>query len=145
MRDPYASLARAAMAEYGMFAKQRQALDAQIAKATDPQEREALQLRKEIEACDYMAITDKRIARLGEVLNGHETQDIKQQRDRASAYEEKAEGLREDYRELRQQQAEKTEPMSPEEQEQEWVKHRQQEWADTRAQEQIPNEQDRDR
>jgi hypothetical protein len=134
MRDPYGSLARASMAEYGAFAKQQQSLDIQIANAADPEQRQALEMRKEIEVCDYMAITDRRIARMDEVLAGHETEYVKQTRDRADDYAERAKHLREEYRELKQQQHERSEDKSPEELDKERIEQRQEAWEEQREQ-----------
>ena len=71
--DPYGSLARAAMAEHAAFRGDRERLDKQIAQATDPGVRQALELRKEIEKADYMAMTSDRIARQSYVITGNKT------------------------------------------------------------------------
>ena len=63
LRDPYASLAKSAMAEYAAFRRDREAYDRQIAKTADPIERQALDLRKRIEGADYLAMTGDRIAK----------------------------------------------------------------------------------
>ena len=70
VKDPYGSLGRAAMAEYGAFVRDREQLTQQIAKEQDADARKALELRKEIEANDYMAITSRRIAGQSEVITG---------------------------------------------------------------------------
>jgi hypothetical protein len=132
MRDPYGSLARASMAEYGAFAKQQQSLDIQIANATDPEQRQALEIRKEIEVCDYMTITDRRIARMDEVLAGQETEYVKQIRCRADGFEERAKDLHEEYRELKQQQHERHEDKSPDELDKERIEQRQEAWEQQR-------------
>ena len=61
-RYTYSSLARAAMTEYLPFAKQQAELSKQIAAATIPDERRALELRRDIEGCEYMVITSTRLA-----------------------------------------------------------------------------------
>ena len=69
IRDPYASLAKSAMAEYAAFRRDREAYDQQIAKSADPQERQRLDLRKRIEGADYLALTGDRIAAQSEILS----------------------------------------------------------------------------
>jgi hypothetical protein len=135
MRDPYGSMARAAMAEYGAFSKQQQSLDMQIANETDPDTRRALEMRKEIETCEYIAITDRRIARMDETLAGRETDYVKQHRDRADGMDERTQALREEYRELRQQQHERYEEKDPEQMEQERIEQRQEAWEQQREKE----------
>lgn len=101
MRDPYESLARSAMAEYGAFLRDRENLDRQIAKATDPVEREKLQIRKEIEAAEYMAITSERIAGQSEIIVGKmNSPEAIKERARARAFTEEAQKLRSAYVEL---------------------------------------------
>ena len=63
VRDPYASLARAAMAEYGAFIQDREKLTQQIAAEKDTEARHMLKLRKDIEYHDYITLTSDRIAR----------------------------------------------------------------------------------
>jgi hypothetical protein len=93
--DPYGSLGRAAMSEYGKFMKQQEALTQQIAAATDPAERRSLELRKEIEGADYMAITSTRLAGMSRVVTGNLNSD-QAQRDEAAAklYQARATELR---------------------------------------------------
>lgn len=101
VRDPYESLARSAMAEYGAFLKDRENLDCQIAKASDPVERKRLELRKEIEAAEYMAITSERIAGQSEIIVGKmNSPEAIKERARAKAFTEQAQALRREYREL---------------------------------------------
>lgn len=101
MKDPYGSLARAAMGEYGAFLRDREALDRKIARANDPKEREALELQKRIEAAEYMAITSNRIAIQSEIIVGrNNTEEAKRQRARAAEYQKEATELRGRFREL---------------------------------------------
>src|ERR1022692_610811 len=72
IRSPYASLAKAAMAEYAAFRRDREALDQRIAKTADPQERQALDLRKRIEGAEYLALTSDRIAQQSWVITRSE-------------------------------------------------------------------------
>ncbi len=99
--DPYRSLARAAMAEYGDFIRDREQLTQQIAKEQDPEARQALELRKQIEASDYMAITSHRIAGQSEVITGRrDSEEAVRFRERATEYEAQSKELRQEYRDL---------------------------------------------
>ena len=101
VKDPYSSLARAAMAEYGAFIRDRGQLTQQIAKEQDAEARKALELRKEIEANDYMAITSRRIAGQSEVITGRrDSEEALRFRERATDYEAQSKELRQEYRDL---------------------------------------------
>ena len=50
------------------------AYDRQIAKTADPQERQALDLRKRIEGAEYLALTGDRIAQQSEIITGRREQ-----------------------------------------------------------------------
>ena len=100
-KDPYGSLARSAMGEYGAFLRDREALDRQIAQAKDPTSRQALELRKKIEAAEYMAITSNRIAAQSEIIVGRRnTEEAVRQRARAAEFQKEAQELRGQFREL---------------------------------------------
>ena len=120
IRDPYGSLARSAMAEYGSFMRERQNLDRQIATTDDPQKRQALELRKQIEAAEYMEITSNRIANQSEIIVGERnTPEAKKQRQEAARFREEAKSLRMEYREVQaargdeKADASKLKPMPP--------------------------------
>jgi hypothetical protein len=99
IRDPYASLARASMAEYASFRRDREELSRQIAAETDPDKRRTLELRQEIELCDYMTITSHRIAGQSEVIVGRSnTEEAVRQRAQAKTYQERGRQLRAQYR-----------------------------------------------
>jgi hypothetical protein len=101
VRDPYASLARSAMAEYGAFLRDRENIERQIARTANPEARQALELRKRIEAAEYMAITSNRIATQSEIIVGRrDTDEAKNQRARAAEFMKEAQELRGQYREL---------------------------------------------
>ena len=101
VKDPYSSLARAAMAEYGAFIRDREQLTREIAGAQDAEARQALELRKEIEANDYMAITSRRIAGQSEVITGRrDSEEAVRFRERATDYEAQSKELRQEYRDL---------------------------------------------
>jgi hypothetical protein len=106
MRDPYASLAKAAMAEYAAFRRDREAYDRQIAKTADPLERQTLDLRKRIEGAEYLAMTGDRIAVQSEIITGRLNSDeAKIQRARATDYRVQAQDLRQQLRDLRRERA----------------------------------------
>lgn len=120
--DPYESLAKVALAEHAAFRTEQQTLAGGIAKATDPKERELLQTRKLIEAYDYLMITGERIAKMselvsGELVNGRlvskesirmreqiDGKDIRNDKGEKTGFEDgykqKAQKLRQHYREL---------------------------------------------
>ena len=100
IRDPYGSLARASMTEYASFRRDREELNRQIAAESDPAKRKTLELRQEIERCDYMSITSHRIAGQSEIIVGRSnTEEAVRQREQAREYEERARELRAQYRE----------------------------------------------
>ena len=68
IRDPYRSLANAAMAEYGSFYRQQDALRKDAAAEQDPDKRRLIELRREIEGHDYMAITSDRLAGISRAI-----------------------------------------------------------------------------
>ena len=95
IRDPYNSLARAAMNEYGRFMKQQEALTKQIAEAKTPEDRRSLELRKEIEGCEYMVITSNRLAKMGRVIVGDmKSEQASRDETTAKFYQERASELR---------------------------------------------------
>ena len=111
MRDPYESLARAAMAEYGAFLRERSKLDAEIAKTNDPLERRRMELRRDVEAAEYMAITSERIAGQSEIIVGKmNSPEAVKERARAKAFKAEAEKLREEYRKVGIEQERGVEP-----------------------------------
>jgi len=88
MRDPYGSLARAAMAEHGAFKRQQEDLRKEIAATKDPQEREALQHRQRIEGFEYMAITSQRIAGISDAVSGKDSTQGTADRERAEFWKQ---------------------------------------------------------
>ena len=71
VRDPYGSLSRAAMQEYAMFHRRQEQMREEIAKEKDPGKRREIELKREIEGCEYMAITSDRLAGMNEVIVGY--------------------------------------------------------------------------
>ncbi len=104
-RDPYGSLAAAAMAEYGAFARQQQELKFKAHAEQDPQQKRIIELQAKIEGADYMAITHRRLGGMGDVIAGQE-HSAQGERDRAAAaiWKEHATTWREERAELMRQQ-----------------------------------------
>jgi hypothetical protein len=71
VRDPYGSLSRAAMQEYAMFHRRQEQMRDEFAKEKDPGKRREIELKREIEGCEYMAITSDRLAGMTEVIVGY--------------------------------------------------------------------------
>jgi hypothetical protein len=69
--DPYASLASAAIAEHAAFRSDRERLDKQIDQAANPEVRRSLEVRRDIEKADYIALTSDRIAQQSFVITGN--------------------------------------------------------------------------
>ena len=93
---PYKSLAAAALAEHARFAEQQEELRQRAAAEQDPEARRLLDLRREIEAADYMALTSNRLAAMGRVITGRDdSPEATRDQERARAYTEQAAELRE--------------------------------------------------
>jgi hypothetical protein len=106
IRDPYASLAKTAIAEHAAFRRDREAYDQQIARTADPQERQALDLRKRIEGAEYLAMTGDRIAQQSVIITGRRDSDEAVKfRKRATDHRIEAQDLRQQLRELQQENA----------------------------------------
>jgi hypothetical protein len=103
--DPYASLARSAMAEHASFFSDRERLDKQIAQASNPEVRRALEVRKDIEKADYIALTSDRIAQQSDVITGN-----KGHGSEFDKFTKQAEYNRQHATELRQQWRDLTQP-----------------------------------
>jgi hypothetical protein len=101
VRDPYGSLARAAMGEYGALIREREQLQAQLAKEPDPEKRQLIELRQDIQAADYMALTSRRSAAQNVTITGNrDNEDALRLLERAAGYEARSEVLRQEYRDL---------------------------------------------
>ena len=115
-RDPYETLARSAMAEYGAFLQDRENLDRQIAQTEDPAKRRRLEMRKEIESLEYMSVTSNRIAAQSEIIVGKmNSPEAIKERERAKAFQERATALRKEYRQMPRGRAQERAASGPEE------------------------------
>jgi hypothetical protein len=113
--NPYESLARSAMAEYGAFLQDRENLDRQIAQTEDPAKRRRLEMRKEIESLEYMSVTSNRIASQSEIIVGKmNSPEAIKERDRAKAYQDQASALRKEYRQMSREGAQERAEAAPE-------------------------------
>jgi hypothetical protein len=97
IRDPYGSLARAAMQEYAMFHRRQEQLRDESAKEKDPEQRRIVDLKRQIEGHEYMAITSDRLAGMSAVIAGRgDAPQAVLDRERAQTYQERARELREE-------------------------------------------------
>lgn len=94
IRDPFGSLARAAMAEYQAFNKQQQDLKQQISREQNPETKRMLELRREIEANDYMAITHERLAGISRAITRGDNEIARLDDEEASRYRARSMELR---------------------------------------------------
>jgi hypothetical protein len=95
IRDPYASLARSAMSEYAMFHRNQEKLRDELAKERDPDKKRVIELRRNIEACDYMALTSERLAGISVAIVGRNDAPLAViDRERAANYRVQATALR---------------------------------------------------
>jgi hypothetical protein len=99
--SPYASLARAAMAEYGSFLREREQFNRQIAEAKDGESRRLLELQRDIQFADYISIGSERIAFQSTIISGRrDTEEEVKFRERAKEYQTQSQTLRREFREL---------------------------------------------
>jgi len=104
--DPYASLASAAIAEHASFRSDRERLDKQIDQAANPEVRRALEIRKDIEKADYVALTSDRIAQQSFVITGNKgpNSEFDKFSKQAEYNRQQATEMRQQWRDLTQQQ-----------------------------------------
>lgn len=93
----YQTLADAALAEGAAFKKEQEGLRKEAAAEKDPEKRALIDLRRQIEAHEYMAITSQRLAGISATLAGREDNPIAQRdREQAAAHQARARELREE-------------------------------------------------
>ena len=91
----YQTLANAALAEGAAFKKEQEALRKEAAAEKDPEKRALIDLRRQIEAHEYMALTSQRLAGISATLAGREDNPIAQRdREQAAAHQARAKELR---------------------------------------------------
>jgi len=97
VRDPYGSLSRAAMQEYAMFNRRQEEMRLEMAQEKDPEKRRLVELKRDIEGFDYMAITEDRLGGMSASIAGREgAPRAVLSWARAEAYQERARELREE-------------------------------------------------
>jgi hypothetical protein len=97
IKDPYTSLAETAAAEGAAFAAEQQELRRQAALEQDPHKRHEIDLRRQVEACEYMSFTSTRLAGICADLGGGKNAPLaKLDRERAATWENMATQLREE-------------------------------------------------
>lgn len=95
--NPYQTLANASLAEGAAFKKEQETLRKEAAAEGDPEKRALIELRRQIEAHEYMAATSKRLAGISAVLAGRESNPISEgDREAAKLHSERAKALREE-------------------------------------------------
>jgi hypothetical protein len=103
MRDPDSSMAAAARAEGAQFRKEQETLRQAEARESDPAKRELLQLRRHIEASEYMALTSERMEGVSKFLSGRPGSESEEYyKAEAGKYREIAAAEREKMSELRE-------------------------------------------
>ena len=103
IRDPYRSLAMAALAEHSSFHKQQDALRREAAAENDPEKRRLIELRREIEGHEYMAITSERLAGIGRAITMGDNADARRDDERARQHTALANEKREQRAELQRE------------------------------------------
>src|SRR5260221_12866867 len=89
------------MAEYGAFHREQDRLKRDAAREADPEKRQLIELQREIEAAEYMAITSQRLAGIGRVVAGRDdSPQVQQDEARHEEFAVRGRELREQYREL---------------------------------------------
>jgi hypothetical protein len=97
IKDPYSSLAEAAMAEGAAFKAEQENLRKQAAAEKDAEKRQEIELRRKIEAHEYMSITSTRLAGICATIAGREDAPLAVlDRERAAANDAQAVQLRDE-------------------------------------------------
>ncbi|MBL6612414.1 MAG: hypothetical protein ISS15_21170 [Alphaproteobacteria bacterium] len=98
-KDPQRTIGRAATQEYIGFAEDIKDLNNRIGTEQDVVKRLALEDEKQIVAAEYLALTNSRIAHNAEVIWGSEfAAEAEAYRERAAVFSDRAEQLRENYK-----------------------------------------------
>ena len=103
MRDPDSSMASAARAEGAMFREEQEELRKAKSRESDPAKREIIQLRRHVEASEYMASTSERLAGISKFISGRPGSESEEYyKAEAGKYREIAAAEREKLSELRE-------------------------------------------
>ena len=110
IRRPYSSLSEVVGLEGAMFQREQEKLKREAAREKDPDKRELIDLRRQIEANDYMAITSERLAAMSRIITGdRNSEELQRQQERAEYFAAEAIELRrqrQEAQERREQQRE---------------------------------------
>jgi hypothetical protein len=107
IRDPYGSLANAAMVEYSSFHRQQDQLRKDAAAEKDPDKRRLIDLRREIEGHDYMAITSERLGGISRAITMSDNDGARRDDELARTHTQLAERKRQDRTELQRELSER--------------------------------------
>ena len=103
-RRPEASLATAVGREAAQFRKEQDTLRQQERDAKDPEQKKLLELRRHIEACDYMALQHEKMAGISGAIIGRRDNEISNRdRERAQEWSRIGTGLRDERDLLKEQ------------------------------------------
>jgi hypothetical protein len=86
IRRPYSSLSEVVGLEGAMFQREQEKLRRDAAHERDPEQRELLELRRQIEANDYMAITSDRLASMSRIITGNSNSEESQRQEQRAEY-----------------------------------------------------------
>lgn len=100
--DNFATMAAAARNEGADFRQRQEDYRQQEAKETDPQNRRVIELKRHVEASDYMAVTSERLVGISRVISGRRGSESElYYQDEATKYREIGQQEREKLRDLR--------------------------------------------
>ena len=101
IRRPYSSLSEVVGLEGAMFQREQEKLRREAAVEQNPEQRELIDLRRQIEANDYMAITSDRLASMSRIITGNSnSEELQRQEQRAEYFAAEALDLRRQRQEL---------------------------------------------
>jgi hypothetical protein len=86
IRRPYSSLSEVVGLEGAMFQREQEKLKREAAIEKDPDKRELIELRRQIEANDYMAITSDRLASMSRIITGNSNSEESQRQEQRAEY-----------------------------------------------------------
>ena len=99
-RDPYGSLARASLTESAQFQRDQYELNRKIALEGDPERRDMLMARRDIEHNDHMGQAYERVAGQTQAITGNQDHpDVKAARDKAAEFRTAAQQVRREWAE----------------------------------------------
>ncbi len=110
----YETLANAALAEGAAFKKEQEGLRKEAAAEKDPDKRALIDMRRQIEAHEYMAVTSQRLAGISAAIAGRDNNPISNNdREQAAAHQARAKELREERSQRQAEQERKERESAP--------------------------------